>query len=86
MSPSKEEIIEDRKGNLPLPEQPPKEPDWNSVDSRTVNVGSGRMEDGTTYGAQSTAADPLRAPAVDSEVRIDAESGRSPMDESNVDH
>lgn len=84
MSPSKEEIIEERKSNLPLPEQPPREPDWNSADSRTVNVGSGRTEDSTTYGAQSIAADPLRTPTADSAVRIDAEEWKSPTDEINV--
>ncbi len=82
MSPSKEEIIEERKSNLPLPEQPPKEPDWNSADSRTVNVGSGRMENSTTYGAQSIAADPLREPTADN--IIDSEEWKSPTDETNV--
>ena len=84
MSPSKEQIIEERKSNLPLPDQPPRESDWNSADSRTVNVGSGRLEDGTTYGAQSTAVDQLRAPVADSDVRIDAEEWKTPTDETNV--
>jgi len=84
MSPTKEEIIEERKSNLPLPEQPPRESDWNSADSRTVNVGSGRMEDSTTYGAQSIATDPLRAPTADNDVRVDTEEGKQPKDETNI--
>lgn len=86
MSPPKEEIIEEHKSNLPLPEQPPREPDWNSADSRTVNVGSGRMEEGTTYGTQSIATDPLREPTADSKVHTDAEEWKNQMDETNVGH
>jgi hypothetical protein len=84
MSPSKEEVIEERKSNLPLPEQPPRESEWNSADSRTVDVGSGRMEDGTTYDLGNTVDDPLRAPTAGSEVRIDAEEWKHPTDETNV--
>ncbi|KAF1965975.1 hypothetical protein BU23DRAFT_560666 [Bimuria novae-zelandiae CBS 107.79] len=38
---SKQEIIDERKANLPLPDQPPVASDFNSSDARTVNVGSG---------------------------------------------
>jgi hypothetical protein len=36
--PSKQEIIDERKANLPLPEDPPVASDWNSMDARNVNV------------------------------------------------
>lgn len=38
---SKASIIEERKANLPLPDQPPVASDFNSADGSTVNVGSG---------------------------------------------
>ena len=41
--PSKQDIIDERKANLPLPEQPPTASDWNSADARNVNVGSGEQ-------------------------------------------
>ncbi|KAK2022988.1 hypothetical protein LX32DRAFT_628910 [Colletotrichum zoysiae] len=44
MSESKADKIERVKANLPLPEQPPVAPDWQSADARNVNVGSGRTE------------------------------------------
>lgn len=64
---SKAEIIEERKANLPLPEAPPVESDWNSADASTVNVGSGRQEEPFSVGN-----DALRDPATgDSAVRTD---------------
>ncbi|KAK5124798.1 hypothetical protein LTR85_001511 [Meristemomyces frigidus] len=67
---SKAEIIEERKANLPLPEQPPVASDFNSADQRTVNVGSGGISD--TFSAGN---DALREPATgDSAVRTDGES------------
>ena len=36
--------VDEVQANLPLPEQPPTAPDWQSADARTVNVGSGRLE------------------------------------------
>ncbi|KAJ5561693.1 hypothetical protein N7535_003844 [Penicillium sp. DV-2018c] len=41
---NKPEEIEKVKANLPLPDQPPTASDWNSLDQRTTNVGSGRFE------------------------------------------
>ncbi|KAF2203216.1 hypothetical protein GQ43DRAFT_277064 [Delitschia confertaspora ATCC 74209] len=41
---SKADIIDERKSNLPLPDQPPQASDWQSADSRNVNVGSGGVE------------------------------------------
>lgn len=38
---SKAELIAERQANLPLPEDPPTAPDWNSADARNVNVESG---------------------------------------------
>lgn len=53
MSESKQEQIDRVKANLPLPDQPPKASDWQSMDARTVNVGAGRTEGpvGTGQGA-----------------------------------
>ncbi|KAI0152873.1 hypothetical protein GGR57DRAFT_160767 [Xylariaceae sp. FL1272] len=41
MMDQKTKKVEAARSNLPLPEQPPTEPDWNSADARNVNVGSG---------------------------------------------
>jgi hypothetical protein len=47
-------LIDERKANLPLPEQPPVASDFNSADARTVNMGSGKEETSemTTGGAR----------------------------------
>jgi hypothetical protein len=67
---SKADIIEERKANLPLPEQPPVASDFNSADQRTVNVGSGGQSDTFSYGNDS-----LREPATgDSAVRTDGKA------------
>ncbi|EMC99188.1 hypothetical protein BAUCODRAFT_53302, partial [Baudoinia panamericana UAMH 10762] len=55
---SKAQIIEERKANLPLPEQPPVASDFNSADGSTVNVGSGGVSDTFSKGN-----DALRGPA-----------------------
>jgi hypothetical protein len=58
---SKEDLIAERQANLPLPEDPPVQPDWNSADARNVNVGSGGVQDNFSTGdANSTG---LREPA-----------------------
>ena len=58
---SKADLIAERQGNLPLPEDPPIASDWNSTDERTVNVGSGGVEvDISTGDASSTG---MREPA-----------------------
>jgi hypothetical protein len=64
----KPQIIEERKANLPLPEDPPVASDFNSADQRTVNVGSGgENASGFSYGN-----DALREPATgDSAARTD---------------
>ena len=52
---SKADFIAERQANLPLPEDPPVQPDWNSADARNVNVGSGRVQDNPSTGdANST--------------------------------
>lgn len=64
-SQSKQEIIDERKANLPLPEQPGAESDFNSADGRATSVGSGSMSGNN---------DALREPATaDSSVRTDGE-------------
>ncbi|KAH0171955.1 hypothetical protein KCU67_g1932, partial [Aureobasidium melanogenum] len=62
---NKAELIEERRSNLPLPENPPTKSDFNSADPSTVNVGSGRVSDTFSHGN-----DALREPATgDSAVR-----------------
>lgn len=53
-----ESLVDERKSNLPLPDQPPVASDFNSADARTVNVGSGGQEAGISSGSGS-----LREPA-----------------------
>ena len=68
----KSEIIEERRSNLPLPEDPPVASDWNSSDGSKVNVGSGGVQSDVSYGGGS---DSLRGPATsDSSVRTDGET------------
>lgn len=58
---NKQDLINERQSNLPLPDQPPKPSDFNSADARTVNVGSGGVQsDISTGDAESTG---LRGPA-----------------------
>ena len=74
----KSEIIEERKANLPLPDQPPVASDWNSADASKVNVGSGGVQSDISYGGGS---DSLRGPATsDSSVRTDGEAFRTHAD------
>jgi hypothetical protein len=54
------ELVEERKSNLPLPEQPPVASDFNSSDGSAVNVGSGAVESGISSGGS------LREPATGS--------------------
>jgi hypothetical protein len=58
---SKADLINERQANLPLPEQPPVQSDWNSSDARTVNVGAGGVSSDVSTGAGSTSG--LREPA-----------------------
>ncbi|KAF2262860.1 hypothetical protein CC78DRAFT_534501, partial [Lojkania enalia] len=75
--PSNQQIIEEHKSNLPLPDQPPASSDWNSADERTVNVGSGSRQD--DFSASDVASESgLRGPAtVDSSVRTDGETWKT---------
>ncbi|KAK0941065.1 hypothetical protein LTR29_007341 [Friedmanniomyces endolithicus] len=65
---SKNDLIEERKANLPLPDQPPVASDFNSADGSATNVGSGGVSDNSfSYGN-----DALRGPATgDSAARTD---------------
>ncbi|KAI9759508.1 MAG: hypothetical protein M4579_002267 [Chaenotheca gracillima] len=70
---SKADIISDRQSNLPLPEQPPVASDFNSSDERTVNVGSGRIEEPISVGKSG-----LREPATaDSSVRTQGDEWKT---------
>lgn len=51
---SKQSNVEQTKANLPRPEDPPVTSDWNSLDTSTTNVGSGRVESHAGTGPQST--------------------------------
>ncbi|KAI9813399.1 MAG: hypothetical protein M1827_004073 [Pycnora praestabilis] len=65
-------VIEERKANLPLPDQPPVASDWNSADGSKLNVGSGGVQSDVSYGKGSSSG--LRGPATgDSSVRTDGE-------------
>ncbi|TGJ82886.1 hypothetical protein E0Z10_g5881 [Xylaria hypoxylon] len=60
--------VEEARSNLPLPEDPPVASDWNSADSRTVNVGSGGVSSDISTGAGSTSG--LREPASKGDVDL----------------
>ena len=78
---NKDEIIEERRSNLPLPEQPPVASDWNSSDASKVNVGSGGVESDISYGGGGSS---LRGPATsDSSVRTDGETFKKHSGEPN---
>lgn len=66
---SKEEQIERVKRNLPLPEDPPAAPDWQSADARITGKGSGSISSDVSVGPGSTAG--LREPATKSSESID---------------
>lgn len=71
----KDAEINQRKANLPLPEQPPVASDFNSTDQSTVNVGSGRFSGAV---ASDEEASGLRGPATaDSSVRTSAEEWKT---------
>jgi len=59
---SKANIIAERQGSLPLPEDPPVASDWNSSDARTVNVSTGEQQEISSGNASSTG---LREPATE---------------------
>ncbi|GFF30349.1 hypothetical protein IFM61606_01717 [Aspergillus udagawae] len=66
----KAKVIEERKANLPLPDQPPVASDWQSADQRSVNVGSGGLQ-GPVSGESNSA---LRGPSTaESSARKSAE-------------
>jgi hypothetical protein len=66
MSQSKQDLIDERKANLPLPDQPPTSSDWTSASGENTNVGSGFIGGSTN--------DNFREPVTgDSAVRTDGE-------------
>jgi hypothetical protein len=66
---SKTQIIDERKANLPLPEEPPIPSDWNTKDQRAVNVAKGTEEsdiatqEAVAATAAETTAGLIRGPA-----------------------
>lgn len=52
-------LVDERRSNLPLPDQPGAASDFNSADARTVNVGSGGQEASISSGTGA-----LREPAL----------------------
>lgn len=72
--PSKQEIIDERKANLPLPDHPGAASDFNSMDARTVNVGAGgKAEDISHSGLGSST---LREPATTDSVGAAGREGK----------
>ena len=57
-------MINERQGNLPLPDQPPTTSDFSSANPNTVNVGSGAQATGNF----SKGDDALREPATNAET------------------
>lgn len=51
-------LVDERKANLPLPDQPGGVPDFKSLDARISNIDSGAIEAGISAGSDS-----LREPA-----------------------
>lgn len=68
------QLVDERKSVLPLPEQPPVSSDFNSADSRTVNVGSGGIESDISSGSGS-----LREPAT-GHVGVTAREAKDNLD------
>ena len=58
---SKAERIEAVRAKLPMPEDPPVVPDWNSADARNVNIGAGGSSSDISTGDGATTG--LREPA-----------------------
>ncbi|KAI1429127.1 hypothetical protein F5Y12DRAFT_710339 [Xylaria sp. FL1777] len=77
--------VEAARTNLPLPEQPPVESDWNSADARNVNVGSGAVESDISTGGGSTSG--LREPASKKDVDLSSvgRQGKDNLDEPPKD-
>ncbi|KAM3528933.1 hypothetical protein MY4038_005641 [Beauveria bassiana] len=69
MPESKSEQIDRVKANLPLPEDPPRAPDFNSADARTTNVGSGRTE--APLGTEDASTAGLRGPNTKRSENVD---------------
>jgi len=69
MTESKQEKIERAKANLPLPEDPPTAPDWQSADARITGTGSGSISSDVSVGEGSTAG--LREPATKGSGSVD---------------
>lgn len=61
------QTIDERKANLPLPEQPPVASDFNSADASTVNVGSGKVQSDISHG---DGASTLREPATGGDINV----------------
>ena len=76
MSQSKEELIDERKANLPLPDQPPTESDWNSADIRNVNVGSGTLSNSNPSVGPSS-GDAFSSTTGESAARIDGDEWKT---------
>lgn len=79
-SQSKADKIEETRKNLPLPEQPPVASDWQSMDERNVNVGSGRFSGDVSTGDGISSG--LREPASTDSANVDmSQIGKGEKDE-----
>ena len=82
MGESKQDQINRAQANLPLPEQPPAASDWQSLDERNVNVGSGRFSDDVSRGDGSSTG--LREPVTKGADADMSGIGRQGKDNLNV--
>ncbi|KAF2451910.1 hypothetical protein P171DRAFT_401747 [Karstenula rhodostoma CBS 690.94] len=75
---SKQEIIDERKAALPLPEDPPVASDFNSADARTVNVGSGGQASDLSH--SGLGGETLRSPATTDAVGSTGRQAKDGLD------
>jgi hypothetical protein len=62
--------VEKAKSNLPLPEQPPVQSDWNSADTKTTAVSSGGVSAGDVSTGEGVTSG-LREPATRDSKEVD---------------
>lgn len=75
---SKNDLINERKADLPLPEDPPVASDFNSASAHTVNVGSGSQASDLSHSGLGN--DTLRSPATSDAVGSSGRQARDGLD------
>lgn len=82
---TKAEIIDERKANLPLPDDPPVPSDWTSLDERNVNITKGSKDsDAATRAAAAASTMGLRG-ALDIDRGSGGEKGGPDVNEMRRD-